>query len=417
MIYCTILVLLILFGFFFYFKKKNNNELNIGLYILFFYILSVSLTFFARNDNVEFSIIASLFFTICLLLYLTPILRLNLNPIIVIKTNHLKVFNFFSWFFILSGVLSYFYFLPVVYRLFASGESLLILRTDMVGGISYVTAGPLNIFLNFTSQFYPIVILFYFYSIAFLEKSKFFNRMLLFSSTAYIVNVLSGVGRDGVVLWLMSFLFSYVLFKKNLLYLQKKKIKKLFWSMFIIGMLFFVSITISRFFLVSDSSGEGFYSIIGYSGEQFSNFNNLFNRIPHPEKYGSFIDLFPIFNLFESKHSDFNFLEQWENNKLYLGLDPNVFSSYIGSFYLKIGAFGTFVLSLFAFLAGLYFVSKGKQTIDFSLLLLITLYSQIPLHGFFYYKLGYTVSDLYIISVLFMTVLFKRRKNTKSLTS
>ncbi|HJF69446.1 MAG TPA: hypothetical protein K8V05_01670, partial [Butyricimonas virosa] len=71
------------------------------------------------------------------------------------------------------------------------------MRTDMVGGTVYFNVNIFYYLTTFVSQFYPIILICYFFSITNLHYSRSYNYLLLFSSTAYIVNVLASVGRDG----------------------------------------------------------------------------------------------------------------------------------------------------------------------------------------------------------------------------
>lgn len=49
---------------------------------------------------------------------------------------------------------------------------------------------------------------------------------------------------------------------------------------------------------------------------------------------------------------------------------------------------------------------SNKKIVPFGKILYITLLAQIPLHGIFYYKLGYSVSNIYVICVILLSILF-----------
>lgn len=392
------------------FVKNKSERYTIGSYILALYFFSVSITFFIQEEDIIYSIEATIFFIIMLMLYIIPILKFKPKYLNYIPRYQLKLFNIVSYFFIIFGIISYIYFLPIVYRLFSSGGSLMVLRTDMVGGTNYVGEGILPLMLNFTCQFYPIVLVFYFYSISFLNNKKSFNNLLLFSSTAYILNVLTAVGRDGFILWMMSYIFTFLLFYNFMTSVIKAKQKKVFVYIFAISLAFLVPITVARFFR-ADIPESGTNSLKSYAGAQFANFNNFYNRIDKPEEIGYINNLFPILNSFGDQpngHQDF--LSNWEHNVFKYGVDPNVFSTFIGSFYLQIGTIGTIIISLFAFVIGSS-LSRRCKRVDFSKLLLITIFSQLVLHGFFYFKLAYTVSFVYILCVIILATFFRNKLN------
>ncbi|GEM_PF-2700603 len=401
---CTLLTLVILLSIYFIYRRKNNS-LTIGNYILLLYGLSVSLTFLNNNQDIIFSIEATFFFNLILLLFLIPIIKYKGDTFINLSPKQIILFNKISYFFIWTGIATILFFLQAVIRVFTSDVSLLVLRTNMVGGERYVNTGFLLNIFNLISQFYPIILIFYFYSITFLKKSKRFNTLLLISSTSYIFNVLSAVGRDGFILWLMSYLFAFLIFKNYMIRNVYRKQIKIFFYFFTIALVFLIPITVSRFFYQGKKAG--IESLVNYSGSQFANFNNIFNRVPNPEKHGSLYNLFPILNL--NKNNNEDFLTEWENRVWVLGIDPNIFSTFIGSIYLEIGKLGTFIFAVCFSIIG-NFISRASKTTSFSRILLLTLFSQIVLHGLFYYKLAYTVSNIYMISVVILSILFRVKK-------
>jgi oligosaccharide repeat unit polymerase len=184
----------------------------------------------------------------------------------------------------------------------------------------------------------------------------------------------------------------------------RRKQKKLFYSALGIAILFLIPITVARFFYLGKEVGIN--SLINYSGSQFSNFNNFFNRIPNPEKYGSINNIFPIFNFDFNKNDDI-FLENWKDRVWAYGIDINVFSTFIGSFYVNIGKIGTFLLGIVFFLLG-SFISRDSTQVSLSKIILITLFAQIILHGLFYYKLAYTISNIYMIITILLAYNFRK---------
>lgn len=406
---CTTIVVSILFLIFIWYRGKSSGAINIGQYILIFYIFSIFITYFLADPFRVFSIEASLFFLVILLLFIIPILSFRSDIIKKITLSRTKLFKIICNIFILLGIFSYIYFVPVVFKLLQSDVAAVVLRTDMVGGQSYYETGIFYFIITYFCQFYPIVLIFYFYSVAFTDNSKIFNRLLLFSSTSYIINVLSSIGRDGFILWLMSYLFAYIIFNKFLNPVQKKKQKKLLFGMVGIALTVLVPITLSRFFNNDVNYGnttlQGFGSILEYAGQQFGNFNTFFNNIKNPEEIGSLNNLFPIMNIGSESNSG-DFLGTAADRHFKYGLDINVFGTFLGNFFLELGKWGTFLISLIYFISAMFIFNK-RTNISLGRILLITLFCQIPLHGIFYYKLGYTVSNFYMISVLFMSYLLR----------
>ncbi|MCK3685170.1 O-antigen polymerase [Maribellus sp. YY47] len=397
----TVLIIFILVLIFAIYWKKSGRKFNIGSYILGLYILSLLSSFLLNTSSIKYSFEASFYFFIILILFLTPILKFNTNNIEKITPINLKLFNAISYIFIVLGICTYFFFGSVVYSLLFSGDSFLLLRTAMVGGEVYYKVNYVYYILTLYCQFYPIVLIFYFYSTTFTSNSKSINNLLLFSSTAYIINVLSGVGRDGFVLWPMSYIFAYFMFRNFMNEEHKLKVKKLLYRFLILFALIFIPITISRFYK-DDNFFSPILSIVSYFGQQFGNFNDLYNStVPNETNLSK---LFPILGKDES-------LSLLEKNKLYLrlyGVDINVFSSFIGSFYLNVEKKLLFLLSFI--INGMFFLfSINNKKVSLGRIIFFTFISQLPLHGIFYYKLAYVTSNVYMILVLLLSILFLKQ--------
>ncbi len=400
MLICIAIAFLFYLLLFFYFYKRNHDIITLGTYFIALYLISAILTVLEDNTDKIYSVNATLFFLFILYLFLHPVFEFDKINGSEIKFYNQNLFRFICFAFIIGGVLAYAFFLPTVFRIFTSKESLLILRTDMIGGERYINVSYLYYIVTFACQFYPIVMIFYFFSITHLNYSKGFNNLLFFSSTAYIVNVLSVVGRDGIVLWTMSYIFSFILFyrymSKEQIAIQKRRLKYLC----VIFSFFFFSITIARFFIGGIDSG--FLAITSYFGQQFGNFNNFFNRFDLNYLQYDITSILPIIPIGKE---NVDILTEHKNFISSFGFDKFVFSTFIGDFYIN---FGPLFVFIWAFIHALFntFIIKKKRMICFGKILYITLISQLPLHGIFYYKLGYVVSNLYIVVMILMSVIF-----------
>ncbi|WP_455509212.1 hypothetical protein, partial [Butyricimonas paravirosa] len=273
-------------------------------------------------------------------------------------------------------------------------------RTDMVGGEVYFNVNIFYYLSTFICQFYPAVLICYFFSITNLHYSKLYNNLLLFSSTAYIVNVLASVGRDGFVLWSMSYIFAFMLFYKYLSVEQIKIQKSLFKKLLFIFLLFFIPITVARFFM--NGFKDGILAMFSYFGQQFGNFNNLYNKVDFNLLN---IDLSTIFPFLQNEQLVSDIITEQRNFYNQFGVDKFVFATFIGSFCVGIGPLLTLVwASGHAVLNSI--LINNKKNVRLGCVLYITLLSQIPLHGIFYYKLGYSVSNVYVICMILLSILF-----------
>ena len=108
------------------------------------------------------------------------------------------------------------------------------------------------------------LLLFFVYSI--IGNNKLKCILLLISSVSEPLHILSYVGRDGVVFWLFSFIFLFLLFRPFMQKDMSKRILKYFGIGAAILMLPFLAISVSRF--DSTDAGTG-GAMISYMGQSF----------------------------------------------------------------------------------------------------------------------------------------------------
>lgn len=407
--YSAIAIILMIAFFMIFYSGRKGKLLNSSTLIIFLYLSSIAGSWLLDKSLVppieEYSLYASLLFTFCFILLCLPLVLARVEYADVIYCVNENLFFKIAKFIILLNVLVYFYFLPSVYSLIFSGESIINLRSSVVGGNSFTGAGIIFNIVSVASQFYPVAILFFFYSYANYPERKCLNRLLLWSSTGYIINVLASVGRDGVVLWSLSFIFSYLIFSKSIDKVRRAKIKK---SVFILMSLFvfaFVILSIGRFY--RDGNLYMFFQyLLMYFSQQFGEFNQYVNNVYDIDCVWS--DIFPLLKLFASEsNTNYTLLDEHYHFLANHGFSKFVFKTFIGSFYMSVGSSGIIILSMvFGFVFSIIFGFRKKENISLGMLILYTVYAQVLLHGIFYYKLGYTVSHIYILVSVGLSVIF-----------
>ena len=405
----TITILTILLGILYWYWTTTGRKINIGSYLISLYVLSLLSSFYvdndimpyARQDWTKYSFEASFYFLGTLLLFLLPILKFDSNNIKLIKPVNLGLFNIIAYIFIILGFANYVYYLPILINMLSTGDTLATLRALNDMGTTFHDIDPIFFVLSLFCQFSPIVITFYFYSLAFTPNGNVFNRLLLFSSTAYIVSALSAVGRTGLIMWPMYYIFSFLLFRKFLSDRNKSKAKNLLLIVASICVIIFIPITFSRY-----SERGVLVSLLHYIASQFGYFNRYY-QLPIVTN-NSISYMFPIFRFIfgegpRSSVYDLNIL----NLEIY-GTDLNQFATFIGSFILVYDKASFFVISLVYNLI-LYLVFINNKVVSFGKVILITLVSQIPLQGIFYYQMAFTISNIYMILTIFLSLLFRKK--------
>ncbi len=405
----TITVLTILIGILYGYWTTTGRKINIGSYLIIIYTLSLLISLYVDNDHMpyarldwtKYSFEASFYFLGTLLLFLLPIMKFDSNNIQLVKPVNLGLFNMIAYIFIFFGFAVYVYFVPILIGMLSLGNSLVNLRALNEMGTIYYDINILFFVMSLFCQFCPIVITFYFYSLAFTNNSSVFNRLLLFSSTACFVSDLTAVGRTGLIMWPMYYMFSYILFRKFLSDQNKSKAINLLLIVASICVLIFIPITFSRY-----GDRGVMLSLLHYIGSQFGYFNEYY-QLPII-KDNNISKMFPIFKfMFE----DGQRLSTYETSILMFntyGVNLNQFATFIGHFILTYDKLSFLVISLVYNLI-LYLVFINNKVVSFGQMILITLVSQIPLQGIFYYMMAWTICNIYMILTILLSLLFSKK--------
>jgi len=386
---------------------KASKKINVSFYIIGLYLLSVIGGLFLDSTlaapSSTYSLWATFLFLGLLSLFFVPLILSRTEKIQKVVCPNYKMFDAVCYVFIFIGIASYLYFPPIIYKIIVSlgdFESFRGLDTGMGGD-------PVYLFLTLGCQFFPIVLLFYFHSVCYRPERVWFNRLLLLSSTAYIINVLTVMGRDGFILWTMSYIFTFILYKNILPISMKEKVKKslaIFLSLF--SVIFFL-ISITRFY-VDGSVYFLFQKLLVYFSQQFGEFNRFVTVVKTPN-----IDVgkvFPLVDFFVTPGERKNFITMHYQFLSQYGFSQNVFKTFFGEFYQNLGLLITFFVScLFAFLFSIPSLVGSTSSVNLGKLILLTIFSQVILHGFFYFKLSYMVSNIYILICLILSFIFTHK--------
>ncbi|RYV02594.1 hypothetical protein SOPP22_08695 [Shewanella sp. OPT22] len=385
---------------------NSNRKVNVAFYVISIYFFSVLggilLDPTLTPASEYYSLGATATFLLLMMFYFIPIACTRTHNISSVECLNYKFFNLICCVFILVGVLSYLHFVPIIIDMLSYISDLKNFR----GRESVLEANFIYLFLTLGCQFFPIVLLFYFHSITYQPEKIWFNRILLFSSTAYIVNVLTVMGRDGFVLWTMSYVFAFLLYRNILPTYIKKRIR---WSLISLLSLFsivFFTISISRF------GDDGLYWLVQklllYFSQQFGEFNRFYVVVNNPNlDVGA---MFPFIDLFGTPPDRESFIAQHYRFLSEYGFSKNVFKTFLGHFYENMGFFVLFFVSFLYFFIFTPVACLGdKRRVNFGKLVIITMFCQIVLHGVFYYKLSYMVSNIYLICCCLIALGFSYR--------
>lgn len=345
--------------------------------------------------------IPTFLFVISVMCFLYPFKRYDETVAESLILPPMGVLNAFSTVLIALSFYAIIYFSSSVNMIFSMSD-LSAARNARYIGEEYVEGGLLNTIASVSASLYVFALLMFFVYSAIGGNNKR-RILLLLSSMSEPLHILSYVGRDGVVFWIFSFVFLYLLFRPYLEESMRKKVRKFF----IIGLcalLFpFVLITLSRF-----STGEtgAVGSIVSYMGQSFVLGPLFYGIEDKPIVYGRSFPLFwEITGLRPPISMGLLEIGEWKSWQ---------FSTFVVGFYKNFGAMGmAFVcLIMFAIFYGVF--GKSKSRIKFHQLFIYIIYFQVIAQGVFYFRQYTRGGNLFIIICFLLFFIFKYIEDTST---
>lgn len=211
----------------------------------------------------------------------------------------------------------------------SSGQSV----TDNLSGISRIISTPVMIIGHVAYFAIPL----FFYNLCFNPDKKIINIILLLSSLSPVFLGVLNVDRSKTFYWVLLFIMCFFWFRKYIVEKnQRVFLKRIGFIVLGVLLLYFISVSISRFG-ERDSGAEGGFVI--YAGQSFLNFVNLWDNYNNPDFTLSRV--FPFFNYFFGNNIQ---VGEW-NDIAYLksGMHINIFFTYLGMFLVDLGKLSVFV--------------------------------------------------------------------------
>lgn len=388
-IYFTLLLVYII-------QKNKTFDVSAGLisiYIFtsFFAILLDKLDLYNNLvPKIEIHFLPTLLFCLLLTITIYPFYKFRSSKIenIVIANNQ-KLFTYIVYLYFGVFILFLvFYSKVILFRLVFGDFGQM--RTELMRGDldnSLITfTGIKKIIataLNFLAEGSLIMILFFFYSLTFLKKSKLFNLIIIIGSFSVILLGILGIDRSKTTYWITVFYLMVVFFRPFMDKTQKKTIFKIFIVFGSLFVLYLAAVTISRF---GDDDAGVFSSIIIYAGQPFINYCNFFDNL---EPIISFHRLFPGFYQLFMDSEELGLLEWSSYVNIKTGITINVFATFIGELMAYIGKFGTIIYCLFYYkISSLILKRKNLAILSFHQMIHFYILVLVPLLGLatYYYS-------------------------------
>lgn len=393
------MLLYVAFFLFLYLWTKRYRSWLTNSITLFYLAGAVCAVYVYHQITANFYSIESVAFHLLIIyLFMYPLLVFGRRE----KTKHIaqvdrRTFRLIAIGFMALGLFAVAYFIPLDIRILTSGDLGALRDAQTFGGEVYHGGGVLRTIAGVSSYYYCICLLLYFYSITFLNESSKFNWLLLIASTSRIFQAISYVGRDGILFWIFSFIFSFCLFRPYMEEKVRKQISKTVALILGFAVAVFSAITISRF--RADGVLE---AVVDYFGQGFNNFGRLFEYV---EDYRGGKVIWPW--LYGEKGMTGNeAMIQAVEFEMQYGFKSNVFTTFVGSFYR---AYNPYLLAAFSLMYA-FFVSlpMRKKRLTLSTMVLLMFAYQMVIHNYFYFVFANRVGNLYMLTIPLIMLLFSR---------
>lgn len=366
-LYNAILLLMLLL----YFKKISWILNGTSYILLFLFLCSIISTFYFLSvngvirDYSNIDILPFLYMILCYIISIYPIYLFDSKKGGIIVTNN--QYRFIKSFSIFLIVISVEPLLENLYRL-----------DDIIGDSSYAYrmyddrteylsfwGRKLHAVSTYFNVLYPVLIL------LFLSKKEHYLIVtgLLLVTLNYWLHELGLGGRSKMVQSILYSIAVYFLMRKYLESDIDKKIRLYGGCVLLLGVLFVLIISFSRYdSMASSTDVDSIWIWLGlYAGEGSLNFNSLmWNVTESTNGDNTFIFLRDLFGFVDASS-----VEDIYKSNLKLGIPENIFYTYIGSIYKDYNLYGT-ILFLTIFSTLVSFALKSKQK-GFSIVQIIIL--------------------------------------------
>ncbi|MBO8440454.1 MAG: oligosaccharide repeat unit polymerase [bacterium] len=400
---------------------SRHKAYDVACYVISLYVVTslcaVLLQFFDLYETAGYlnyshpSLLASCSYCILLTVALLPFIRLKTSSIHRISLRKKKLFKGICYGAFMVFLLTLFFVSKEIPSILARGIEER--RADFyngdienfqsnLSGIAFALSWITNIFKFFS----PLMLLFFFYSITYMNNSLSFNLMLFLSTLSQPIYAVINVDRTNFVYYLLMFCFCYVLFKDKFSASLKNKVKIFLLVIVSVFALYIAIVSIARF---NDRDGGVWGSVLRYAGQPYMNFCYFFDCYDNVHK--SFVRIFPMTHhfLFEKEYGREYMEYVFDNTGFFIG----IFSTFLGDWMIDLGKSGMVcALLLFSFMS-YFFLREGnfQSEVDFSWCIKLFIFISVPIFGIFYYRYySYSVM-FYCLFSMFMALVFRYNIN------
>jgi oligosaccharide repeat unit polymerase len=387
--------------------KKIGRIISLSSFIISLYTFSlISFGIYGLKDSTYFISIESFIIVFISIFVLTQPLAAfekeitSSTGVIELRENRFKVV-FFS--IVGISVYSIIFFGKNIIQVFNSDLS--VLRDQILVHGGFYKSSIFSKVAVFGAYLSPIALFFYFYTLV-KRLSYLYIIPLFLSSTSFIFYTLNVAGRDGIIIWMLTYLallsLLYPILHKKVIDHQRKLI--LFSIVIFLPILLLISSARFGNAVYDDSNEDVVYSMLNYIGQQPFELSDRIDQLNDIEYSGEPRLIYPLlvnvgdgfFGLIDSSTKN-NKLEL-RSDSLVLGLKTQRFVYYIGDLLTELGILGLIIVTSI-----IYFICKSNlkiinNSISISRLLISFIWYMIVIVGVFYFYYGQVVGNVFLLT-------------------
>lgn len=362
--------------------------------------LDSSLQYFTKT----YSIYTVILFSILMLIVIIPWKiydKWMKNVIIEVNQNYIKLIKTSLLILGILSIISILYCLPYAIKAMIMGGHEV--RTGTEGGL--LPANSLTTLVSAVAGLSPFGILFFF--ITMLEKKlRKYSLLTLLLPIASIVHSMACAARELYIYLPITFIILYLMFFRSLSHKDTQKIKRIGMIMLIFLIIFFVTISISRFGEVgSDSFISGTWGYIYQQPYVFDQNLRYFNNFYEFDRRLMFLGT--LLGIGDKSYEFYDPIE-WSFGTMY--------SEFFQMFGYKSLFIGSICYFLFFYIMSIKSIRKNSP---FTVVINFTLFIWFTISGLFYFRYGdtsYFLLYLFISIASFYTPKILRTKNSSKLS-
>ena len=356
------------------------------------------------SQDLELNVLPTFIYCLLHTILILPFALFNPRKVNEISIKHEKLFDYFAFFLLAVSLLNLYLVLDNIIQVISGGD-FATLRSEHSAGeetLYQQKMKGLPRLLGYFLYFNRTTILAlpcFFYSLCCLQKSKFFNVALLFSSLSVPLSGIVAADRTEMIFYLQSFCLCLCIFHPFIKQYQKRYLRIILIPLGTIMILYIGAVTISRF-VDRDQGAQG--GAFQYAGQGYLNFCYFFDHCN--DKHIHTERMLPLYN--KIIQDEIDYVELRNEISREQGFFISIFATYLGDFLCDTGITGMVIWVVLFLLLELLTLPKALNDITFGQVFWYYMLATIPMFGIFYYPYFTWLQVVCIIICAVMSILF-----------